>query len=106
MSITTLIGDYEAKFINMVMETYDMLKELDEVKSDEEFWNVCEVIEAAYLEFESVKKNYFELLTRDGGSADGCSLIHEFENGIYCLNEKYSAIKDIIEFSHAAAMLK
>jgi len=98
MSNTILIGDYEARFINMVMETYDMLKELDEVKSDEEFWSVCEVIEAAYLEFDSAKRNYFELLTKEDITVEGCILIDEFENG---LTEKYSAIKDVIELSRA-----
>ena len=75
-----------------------MLKELDEAKSDEEFWNLCEVIEAAYLEFDSAKRNYFELLTKEGITVEGCILIDEFENG---LTEKYSAIKDVIELSRA-----
>lgn len=79
------------------METYNMLEDLDKVKNDEEFWNVFEVIEAAYLEFNSAKKNYFELLTKDGGSVEGCSLLEEFENGVYSLDEKYYAIEDTVK---------
>ena len=92
-----LLAEYENRFIHMVIETYDMLKQLDKVKSDKEFWNVFEVIEAAYLEFNSAKKNYFELLTKDGGSVEGCSLIDEFENGTYSLDEKYYAIEDTVK---------
>ena len=79
------------------METYDMLEDLDKVKSDEEFWNIFEVIEAAYLEFNSIKKNYFELLTKDGGSVEGCSLLHEIEYGVHCLDVKYYAIEDTVK---------
>lgn len=104
-----IIGEYEQKFYDMVTETYEMLKELDTVTSDEEFWNIFEVIEAAYLEFESTKKIYFDLLTRDGGSAEGCSLLDEFSHGIYCIDEKYDTIKDTIkeinDFRNGAAML-
>jgi hypothetical protein len=95
--VAELLGEYENRFINMVVETYNMLEDLDKVKNDEEFWNVFEVIEAAYLEFNSAKKNYFELLTKDGGSVEGCSLIHEFENGMQCLDEKYYAIEDTVK---------
>ena len=92
-----LLGEYENRYINMVVETYDMLKDLDKVKSDEEFWNVFEVIEAAYLEFNSAKKNYFELLTKEGGSVEGCSLLHEIEYGMHCLDVKYYAIEDTVK---------
>lgn len=92
-----LLAEYENRFIHMVMETYNMLEDLDKVKNDEEFWNVFEVIEAAYLEFNSAKKNYFELLTKDGGSVEGCSLLDEFENGVYSLDEKYYAIEDTVK---------
>lgn len=92
-----LLAEYENRFIHMVMETYNMLEDLDKVKNDEEFWNVFEVIEAAYLEFNSAKKNYFELLTKDGGSVEGCSLLEEFENGVYSLDEKYYAIEDTVK---------
>ena len=92
-----LLGEYENRYIHMVMETYDMLEELDTVKNDAEFWNIFEVIEAAYLEFNSVKKNYFDLLTKDGGSVEGCSLLYEIENGMYCLDVKYYAIEDTVK---------
>ena len=93
----TLIAGYEQIFINRVLKTYPMLKELDEVKNDEEFYELFYRIEEAYLEIESVKKKYYDLLTRDGGTAYGCSLQHEFEYGVDCIQEKYNAMEDTVK---------
>ena len=92
----TLIGGYEKIFVNRVLKTYHMLKELDDVKNEEEFYELFYRIEEAYLEIESAKKKYYDLLIRDGGTAYGCSLQHEFEYGVDCIDEKYNAIKDTV----------
>ena len=75
-----------AKFIDLVNKTYDMLNA-----------NEKPHIKQAYLEIESVKNQYYNLLTKDGGTAHGCYLNYEFEYGLYCLEDKYLAIKDIAE---------
>ena len=102
-SILKLIGDYEKKFIDGVIDTYYMLCDLDDVSSDEQFWKLFNAIEASYNEYETAKKNYFELLTRDGGTAKGCSLLYEINEGIYCLDQK---IDEIESFLTAARLVK
>ena len=92
-----LIGGYEQMFIKLVLNTYPMLKDLDTVKNDEEFYELFSRIEDAYIDIESVKEKYYDLLTRDGGNAKHCSLHHEMEQGFDFLWEKYNAIKDIIQ---------
>jgi hypothetical protein len=42
-------------------------------------------------------KNYFDLLKKIGGTVKDSSLVYEFEHGLYCLDEKYRAIVDIVE---------
>lgn len=96
MNTSFLIAHYEQKFIDMVKDTYVILKKLDEVKNDEEFWSVFEVIEKSYIEFEKAKDNYYNLLRSDGGTAHGCSLNYEFEYGVDFLEDKYYAIKDTV----------
>jgi hypothetical protein len=91
-----LLCEYEQKFFDMIVKTYDMLEQLDEAR-DEEFWRVFDLIEAAYFEIKTAEKNYFEILTREGGTANGCSLHHELEHGLYCLDEKYAAIEDKVK---------
>jgi len=91
-----LLGEYEHKFIDMVIKTYDIIEELDRAR-DEEFWVLFDLLEAAYFEIEATKNNYYDLLTRDGGTAHGCSLNYEFDYGVYCLDEKYAAIKDKVK---------
>lgn len=91
-----LIYGYEKITIDGVLKTYNMLEELDKVKNDEEFWEVFYRIEASYRDIDEAMKNYFELLIRTGGTVKGCSLFHEFKYGIYCLDEKYSDIRDIV----------
>jgi hypothetical protein len=91
-----LLGEYEQKFFDMVIKTYNMLEELDEAR-DEEFWRVFDLLEAAYFEIKTAEESYFELLTRDGETAHGCSLHHELEYGIYRLDEKYAAIQDKVK---------
>ena len=91
-----LLGEYEQKFFDMVIKTYDMLEQLDEAR-DEEFWRVFDILEAAYFEIKTAEESYFELLTREGETAHGCSLHHEFDYGIYRLDEKYAAIKDKVK---------
>jgi hypothetical protein len=95
-TITMLLGEYENKFTKGVLDTYYMLCELEDVRTDEQFWKVFGRIEAAYNECEIAKKNYFELLTRDGGTAEGCSLLYEFHEGMYCLDEKYYEIEGFL----------
>ena len=102
-SISKLIGDYEKKFVDGVMDTYYMLCDLEDVSSDEQFWKLFNAIEASYNECETAKKNYFELLTRDGGTVEGCSLLYEIHEGMYCLDEK---INEIESFLTAARLVK
>lgn len=91
-----LLVEYEQKFIDMVIKTYDIVHELDKAR-DEEFWILFDILEAAYFEIENTKKKYYAILTKDGQSAKGCSLEHEYNYGIYCIDEKYSVIKDKVE---------
>jgi hypothetical protein len=91
-----LLSKYENKFFDMIIKTYDMLEQLDEVR-DEEFWRVFDLIEAAYFEIKTALKNYFEILIKNGGTVKGCALVHEFEHGVYCFDEKYTAIEDKVK---------
>ena len=97
IEVTLLLGDYADTFINMVMETYTMLNELDEVTNDKEFWQVFNRIEKAYIEIESAKDNYYTLLKRYGGNPNSCYLTHELDRGTFCLDDNYNAIIDIVE---------
>ena len=94
---SVLIGGYEKIAIDGINNTYDMLEELNKVKNDEEFWEVFYRIETSYRDIEESITNYFVLIKRTGGTVKGCSLLHEFEYGIYCLDEKYRAITNIVE---------
>jgi len=91
-----LLCEYENKFFDMIIKTYEMLGQLDEAR-DEEFWRVFDLIEAAYFEIKTAQKNYFEILLKNGGTVKGCALIHEFEHGVYCFDEKYNAIEDKVK---------
>ena len=91
------IANYEAKFISSTLETYEMLKKLDEVQNDAEFWKVFGNIKAGFEELEDAMKNYFEEVKKDGGDTDNCSLADELDYGIYDLDDKYWAIRDKIE---------
>lgn len=94
---SVLISGYEKITIDGIIKTYDMLEEIDKVKNDEEFWEVFYHIEASYRDIEESMKNYFDLLKRTGGTVKNCSLVHELEHGLYCLDEKYRAIFEIVE---------
>ena len=94
---SVLIGGYEKITIDGIIKTYDMLEEIDKVKNDEEFWEVFYRIEASYRDIEESMNNYFDLLKRTGGTVKGSSLVHEFEHGLYCLDEKYRLIVQIVE---------
>jgi len=91
------IANYETKFISSTLETYEMLKKLDEVQNDAEFWKVFGNIKAGFEELEDAMKNYFEELKKDGGDTENCSLADELDYGIYDLDDKYWAIRDKIE---------
>ncbi len=93
---TKLLCQYEDKFFDMIIKTYDMLDQLDEAR-DEEFWRVFDLLEAAYFEIKTAQKNYFEILIKNGGTVKGCALVHEFEHGLYCFDEKYNAIEDKVK---------
>jgi hypothetical protein len=93
---TKLLAQYEAKFVDMVIRTYDIVNELDRAR-DEEFWILFDFLEAAYIKIENTKDKYYAILTKDGQSAKGCSLEDEFNYGIYGIDEKYSAIKDKVK---------
>jgi hypothetical protein len=93
---TKLLCQYEDKFFDTITKTYDMLATLDEAR-DEEFWRVFDLLEAAYFEIKTAQKNYFEILLKNGGTVKGSALVHEFEHGIYCFDEKYNAIEDKVK---------
>ena len=90
------IANYETKFISSTLETYEMLKKLDEVQNDAEFWKVFRNIKAGFKEISNAMKSYFEELKKDGGDTDNCSLAHELVHGIYNLDDKLWAIRDKI----------
>ena len=92
-----LVGKYEMMTIDGIIKTYDMLAELDDVKNDEELSEVVDRIKISYRDIEESMKNYFDLLKRTGGTVKNCSLVHELEHGLYCLDEKYRAIFEIVE---------
>lgn len=92
-----LVGKYEMMITDGIIKTYDMLAELDDVKNDEELSEVVNRIKASYLDIEESMNNYFKLLKKMGGTAKNSSLVHEFEHGLYCLDEKYRAIVQIVE---------
>ena len=94
---TKLLGEYEDKFTKGVLDTYYMLSELEDITSDEQFWKLFGRIEASYNECETAKNNYFEFLTKDGGGVKGCSLLYEFHEGMYCLDDKYNEIEGFIQ---------
>lgn len=91
------LHDYETEFINGVNQTYELLKEVDEVKNDTEFWKVYRRIEVGFFELETARRNYYAELKKDGGDTENCSLTHELKHGVYLLDEKYMAIKDKME---------
>lgn len=90
------LHEYEMKFVEGVHSTYEMLKELDEVDSDIEFWRVYAAIDASFTELEDARTNYYAILKNDGGDTEDCSLTHELRSGLYLLDEKYIAIWDKI----------
>jgi DNA repair ATPase RecN len=92
-----LIGQYEIMTIDNINKTYDMLAELDDVKNDEELREVVNRFKASYRDIEESMNNYFKLLKKMGGNPKHCSLVDELENGLYCLDEKYSSIVQIVE---------
>jgi len=90
------ISEYEAKFIQGVLDTYEMLKTLDDVKNDDDFWKVFGDIKACFNELEAAATTYYAELKKDGGDTENCSLSYEFNNGIYNLYDKYWTIVDTI----------
>jgi len=94
---SVLIGGYEKITIDGINKTYDMVEDLNKVKNDEEFWEIFNRIEASYRDIEESMTNYFDLIKRTGGTVKNCSLVHELEHGLYCLDEKYRAITNIVE---------
>jgi hypothetical protein len=87
------ISEYEAKFIKGVNQTYEMLKELDDVTNDDDFWKMFGNINTGFAEIENARRGYYTIL---GGDTENCSLTHELNNGLYCLDEKYLAILEHI----------
>jgi len=90
------IHKYETKFIKGVLDTYNMLKELDEVQDDLDFWEVFGNIKVAFNELDSAVNNYYAELRKYGGDTKNCSLAYELNYGIYDLDDKYWAIRDKI----------
>jgi hypothetical protein len=91
------LHEYETQFINGVNQTYEILKELDEVNNDDDFWKVYRRIEVGFYELETAMRNYYTELTKDGGDIEDCSLTHELYHGLYLLNDKYLAIQEKME---------
>ena len=95
--LSMLSGKYEMMTIDGIIKTYDMLEELDKVKNDEELKEVFNRIKASYLNINESMNNYFKIVKVMGGTAKNSSLVDELENGLYCLDEKYRAIVDVVE---------
>jgi hypothetical protein len=91
------LHEYESQFINGVNQTYELLKEVDEVKNDTEFWKMYRRIEAGFFELDTARRNYYAELKNNGGDPENCSLTHELEHGLYLLDEKYLAIQEKME---------
>jgi hypothetical protein len=91
------LHDYESQFINGVNQTYELLKEVDEVKNDTEFWKVYRRIEVGFFELDTARRNYYAELKNSGGDMENCSLTHELKHGLYLLDEKYLAIQEKME---------
>ena len=91
------LHEYETQFINGVNQTYELLKEVDEVKNDTEFWKVYRRIEVGLFELETAMRNYYKEFKKDGGDIEDSSLAHELSRGLNLLDEKYLAIKDKME---------
>jgi hypothetical protein len=95
--LSMLSGKYEMMTIDNINKTYDMLEELDKVKNDEEFKEVVNRIKVSYININETMNNYFKIVKVMGGTAKNSSLVDEIENGLYCLDEKYRAIVDIVK---------
>jgi hypothetical protein len=87
------LHEYETQFINGVNQTYEILKELDDLTNDDDFWKVFGNIKTGFAEIENARRGYYSIL---GGDTEKCSLTHELNNGLYCLDEKYLAILENI----------
>ena len=90
------LHEYEMEFVKGVHSTYDMLKELNAVNNDADFWKVFGNIKASFDEIETARRSYYAELKKDGGDTQDCSLTHELTNGLYLLDEKYMAIWDTV----------
>jgi hypothetical protein len=88
---------YEDKFIKGVLDTHTMLKKLDDVKNDEEFWEMVDEIKVGFDEINDARINYYTELKKNGIGPQDCSLTHELYHGIYCLDEKYWDISNLLE---------
>lgn len=92
------IAQYETKFIRGVLDTYNMLKTLDEAKNDEEFYKVFEEIKTGFSELEDAAYKYYGEMRDDGIDSpyENCSLTYELLHGTQGLDDKYWAIVDKI----------
>jgi hypothetical protein len=88
--------EYEMEFVKGVHQTYDMLKDLDAVDNDADFWKVFGNIKTSFAEIETARRSYYAELKKNGGDIQDCSLTHELNNGLYLLDEKYMAIWDTV----------
>ena len=94
-----LLHQYEVQFIKSVNQTYAMLKELDEVTNDDDFWKVFGNIKIGLAEIETAAKSYYGELKKDGIEPpyENCSLTYELLHGTQGLDDKYWASLDKIE---------
>jgi hypothetical protein len=93
-----MLHEYETQFINGVNRTYEMLKELDEVTNDEDFWKVFGEIKTGFHVLDDAATKYYAEMRLDGIERpyENCSLTYEILHGTQGLYDKYLAILDKI----------
>lgn len=90
--------DYYNEVCDGVHSTYPMLTQLYSVEVGSiEFIHLFQKIEIGYNKFNAARIAYYKLLKDTGGDPHSCWLTDEFNNGIYCLDEKYNSIEDAVK---------
>ena len=88
---------YYNEVIETIKDTYPMLRRFYKLETGSlQSIELYQEIETRYKKIEAARVNYYTLLKKQGGDPQSCWLTDELENGLYCLDEKYKAIEDLI----------
>ena len=75
-----------------------MVKQFYELEvGSSEFIRMHREIKNQYKNINTAMDNYYKLLKQQGGDPKSCWLTDELENGIYCLDQMYIAIADVVQ---------